>query len=330
MGFGFTKTQLPPYNKLTTKPATIRAMQKISALIILLTTGLIAFGQTDLKKYSIEQYIEKFAPLAQNEMALYGIPASITLGQAILESGAGTGPLSMQANNHFGIKCHDWTGATMFMDDDQKGECFRVYASADESYVDHSEFLINKKRYQNLFSLEMTDYVAWANGLKEAGYATNPKYAQLLIDLIKDLKLDELDKLGIQNNLATPSIASNQKTVRSEQQHQVVNHTNKVKYIVVKPGDTFYRISKEFGVSLWQLYKYNDFGPKKDLLEEGDIVYIQPKRHKSKRKSIVLQESMTVNELAQLEAMYSTSIMRKNDIDSPDRVLQKGEKIILR
>ena len=152
----------------------------------------------------------------------------------------------------------------------------------------------------------------------------------MLIDLIKDLKLDDLDKLGIQNNVATPSIAAVATNSAIQQKHQVLNHENKVKYIVAQRGDTYYRISKEFGVALWQLYKYNDFGPKKDVLEEGDLVYIQPKRHRSKRKSIMITEPITLNELAQIEAVYSTSIMRKNDIDSPDRLLQKGEKIILR
>ena len=300
--------------------------------LIILPILLISFGvySNSEKQLSKKEYVEKWRTTAVQQMIQFKIPASITLAQAILESGSGNSELAKKGNNHFGIKCHDWTGATMFLDDDQKGECFRVYSSADESYVDHSEFLVNKKRYQNLFNLEMTDYEGWAKGLKEAGYATNPKYAQLLIDLIKDLKLDELDKLGIQNNLATPAISSTQNSTVKQQQRQVWNHDNKVKYIVAKQGDTYYRISKEFGVALWQLYKYNDFGPKKDVLEEGDIVYIQPKRHRSKRKSIILSESMTVNELAQIEAIYSTSIMRKNDIDSPDRILQKGEKIILR
>ena len=282
------------------------------------------------KQLSKKEYVEKWRTTAVQQMIQFKIPASITLAQAILESGSGNSELARKGNNHFGIKCHDWTGATMFMDDDQKGECFRVYTSADESYVDHSEFLVNKKRYQNLFNLEQTDYEGWAKGLKEAGYATNPKYAQLLIDLIKDLKLDDFDRLGIQNNVATPFIAAVATNSAIQQKHQVLNHENKVKYIVAQRGDTYYRISKEFGVALWQLYKYNDFGPKKDVLEEGDLVYIQPKRHRSKRKSIMITEPITVNELAQIEAVYSTSIMRKNDIDSPDRLLQKGEKIILR
>jgi LysM repeat protein len=303
-------------------------MKQLFILSILLSS-FGAYSNSE-KQLSKKEYVEKWRTTAVQQMIQFKIPASITLAQAILESGSGNSELARKGNNHFGIKCHDWTGATMFIDDDNKGECFRVYTSADESYVDHSEFLVNKKRYQNLFNLEQTDYEGWAKGLKEAGYATNPKYAQLLIDLIKDLKLDDLDKLGIQNNVATPSIAAVAANSTIQQKRQVWNHENKVKYIVAQRGDTYYRISKEFGVALWQLYKYNDFGPKKDVLEEGDLVYIQPKRHRSKRKSITITESITVNELAQIEAVYSTSIMRKNDIDSPDRLLQKGEKIILR
>lgn len=303
-------------------------MKQLFILSILLSS-FGAYSNSE-KQLSKKEYVEKWRTTSVQQMIQFKIPASITLAQAILESGSGNSELARKGNNHFGIKCHDWTGSTMFMDDDQKGECFRVYTSADESYVDHSEFLVNKKRYQNLFNLEQTDYEGWAKGLKEAGYATNPKYAQLLIDLIKDLKLDELDKLGIQNNVATPSLTSVINSSAIQQKRQVRNHENKVKYIVAQRGDTYYRISKEFGVALWQLYKYNDFGSKKDVLEEGDLVYIQPKRHKSKRKSITITEPITVNELAQIEAVYSTSIMRKNDIDSPDRSLQKGEKIILR
>ena len=292
-------------------------------------TSLVGWSGVE-KQISKKEYVEQWRTTAVQQMIQFKIPASITLAQAILESGSGNSELAKKGKNHFGIKCHGWTGETMFIDDDQKNECFRVYASADESYVDHSDLLKTKKRYANLFNLEITDYKSWAKGLKEAGYATNPKYPELLINLIEDLKLDELDKLGIQNNENAPVLASNATSFQS-QKHQVWDHENKVKYVVAGKGDTYYRISREFGLALWQLYKYNDFGPKKDVLEEGDIVYIQPKRKRSKSaKSVVLTEAMNVYQIAQLHAMTSEAIMNKNDIDSPDKVIPKGEKIILR
>lgn len=299
----------------------------ITTLLISATFGVQAGAEKQISK---KEYVEKWRTTAVQQMIQYKIPASITMAQAILESGSGNSELARKGNNHFGIKCHDWDGEKMYMDDDAKGECFRVYASADESYVDHSDFLKNKKRYANLFNLELTDYKSWAKGLKEAGYATNPKYPELLITLIEDLKLNELDQLGIQNNTVSPAIVSNQSTTESVKKHKVLMHSNKVKYVVAKKGDTFYQISKEFGLTLSQLYRYNDFDEKKDVLVEGDIIYIHPKRKRSKQKSIVLTEAMTVNQLSQKEAIDPTKILKNNDIDSPNTVLKKGEKIILR
>jgi LysM repeat protein len=287
------------------------------------------FSQAAAEKViSRREYVEQWRTTAVQQMIQYKIPASITMAQAILESGSGNSELARKGNNHFGIKCHDWNGEKMYFDDDEKGECFRVYPTADESYADHSDFLTTKKRYAGLFSLEITDYRSWAKGLKEAGYATNPKYPELLIGLIEELKLDELDKLGLQNDEKTPLLAfsSGEKTIA----HNVLDHSNKVKYVVAKKGDTFYRIAQEFGLTLKQLYKYNDFDNRKDHLEAGDVIFIQPKRKRSKNKSITLTTAMTVNQLSQIEAVHAESIMKHNDIDSPEKVIQKGEKIILR
>lgn len=281
------------------------------------------------KQFSKKEYVDMWRSTAVQQMIQHNIPASITLAQGILESGSGNSVLARQGNNHFGIKCSDWSGKTMFMDDDQKGECFRVYESAEESYVDHSDFLKSRKRYISLFSLEATDYKSWAKGLKEAGYATNPQYPNLLIEIIKDLKLYELDRVGTQNNKVAPDLLAS-KTLTSEAKHTVMTHENKVKYIIVKKGDTFYRISKEFGLGLWQLYKYNDFGPRKDVLIEGDIVYIQPKRNKSKAKTVQLTKSMSLRELSQIEAVKLTTLMKRNNISSGDDLLPKGEKVTLR
>ena len=148
-------------------------------------------------KISVEDYILNYKDVAIDKMRVYGIPASITLAQGILESGSGNSELARKANNHFGIKCHkDWKGKTFHMDDDAKNECFRKYKSPDESYRDHSLFLTTRDRYADLFELDITDYRGWARGLKKAGYATNPKYPQLLIKIIEENRLYEFD-IGI-------------------------------------------------------------------------------------------------------------------------------------
>jgi len=304
---------------------------KLTSLFLICAVSSIVLGNNE-KQLSKKEYVDQWRSTAVQQMVQHKIPASITLAQAILESGSGNSELAKNGNNHFGIKCHDWTGQTIYIDDDKKGECFRVYESADESYVDHSDFLKSKQRYSKLFVLEQTDYKAWAKGLKEAGYATNPKYPDLLIGIIEDLKLEELDQLGVQNNEVAPVLAENVKkeTIIKATNHQVFNHSNKVKFVVVKKGDTFYRIAQETGLALWQLYKYNDFDTKKDVLVEGDIVYIQPKRNRSKNKFIVLNESMTVNQLSQIEAISPEKIMKLNEFSSEGQILSKGEKVILR
>jgi LysM repeat protein len=302
-------------------------MKLLTTSAIFLTSLTLRAGAE--KVISKKEYVEQWRTTAVQQMIQFKIPASITMAQAILESGSGNSELALKGNNHFGIKCHDWDGDKMYMDDDAQGECFRVYASAEESYIDHSEFLTGKKRYANLFSFSVTDYEAWAKGLKEAGYATNPKYPELLTNLIKELDLDELDKLGIQNNEIKPDLVAGN-AVAGNQSHAVQAHKNRVKYIRARKGDTFYRVAQEFGLTLAQLYHYNDFDERKDLLEEGDMIYIQPKRARSKTKSTVLKQDMTVNELAQLEAVKAEYILKRNDIDSPETLLKKGEKIILR
>ena len=142
-----------------------------------------------------EEYIRKYAPVAVREMYRSGVPASITLAQGLLESAAGKSELAVSGNNHFGIKCHDWTGKKMYHDDDRRGECFRVYKSADESFVDHSDFLRYRDRYKPLFDNDVTDYKAWAHGLKKAGYATDPSYPSKLIKIIEDYHLYDYDKM---------------------------------------------------------------------------------------------------------------------------------------
>ncbi len=167
---------------------------KISAKsIILIIINILLCLNVYAQKLTRQQYIDKYKHWAIRQMNQYGIPASIILAQGCLESGNGNSRLAVEANNHFGIKCHDWNGKKIYHDDDKRHECFRKYTNAEDSFKDHSEFLKNRKRYQSLFDLKRTDYKAWAHGLKAAGYATNPKYAQMLIDIIEEYKLYNYD-----------------------------------------------------------------------------------------------------------------------------------------
>ena len=304
-------------------------MKLLATSICLSVLGFSQAGEI-VKQISKKEYVEQWSTTAVQQMIQYKIPASITLAQGILESGSGNSDLAIKGKNHFGIKCADWTGETMRLDDDQKDECFRVYASAEESYVDHSEFLKNKSRYKNLFTLDKDDYKAWARGLKEAGYATNPKYPDLLIEIIEDLKLYELDETGKPNNEKVPDLVAEQSAELTVVKHTVLLHENKVKYVIARKGDTFYRIAEEFGMGLWELYKYNDFGPKKDVLVEGDIVYIQPKRKRSKKESIKLSHAMSLRELSQDQALKLGSLQKLNETSSADQLMAKGEKVTLR
>lgn len=192
-------------------------------------------------------YISKYKEIAKNNMLQYGIPSSIILGQGILESGAGTGPLSSLANNHFGIKCHkEWTGPSVKYDDDEEQECFRKYNQPSESYRDHALFLTSRKWYLPLFELEKDDYKEWAKGLKKAGYATDPKYPDKLIGIIERYQLNKYDS----EVLGTEYIPINTKDQVS----------SKSDVYQVSQGDTLYSISKKFNISVDDLKRKNDIG----------------------------------------------------------------------
>ncbi|WP_339649865.1 glucosaminidase domain-containing protein [uncultured Salegentibacter sp.] len=193
--------------------------------------------------YTVEDYIRDFAAVAMEEMRLYNIPASITLAQGILESGGGKGDLTMRANNHFGIKCHDWKGARAYHDDDARGECFRKYKDARYSYRDHSLFLTERKRYAELFELDEDDYKGWARGLRKAGYATDRRYPDKLISLIERYRLYQFDA----DVLKRPSPSY---TYTPESPESVTYK--------VKKGDTLYRIAKQHNTTVEELQRFNN------------------------------------------------------------------------
>jgi flagellum-specific peptidoglycan hydrolase FlgJ len=206
-------------------------------------------------------YIDRFKTIAIQQMNLYGIPASITLSQGLLESGNGNGDLAKIANNHFGIKCtSDWKGKSYYKDDDIVDDCFRVYNTPEESYRDHSEFL-KRKRYAPLFELDKNDYEGWANGLKQAGYATNPQYPQLLINVITKYRLDqydrpesELQKIKREDRV----LAQINQNIGVAIKDSLVQNTPVNKLYTIKQGDTLYNISKRFGLTIDELKALNN------------------------------------------------------------------------
>ncbi|MAP80101.1 MAG: N-acetylmuramidase [Aequorivita sp.] len=206
----------------------------------------------------IANYINEYSDIAMEEMLQYGIPASITLAQGILESGAGAGELTRKANNHFGIKCHrGWQGERVYHDDDEKGECFRKYKDPKYSYRDHSLFLTQRSRYQDLFKLRKDDYKGWAKGLRKAGYATDPKYPQKLISIVERYRLDQYDDRVLGKRVSS-----------------VEPDASKIATYIVKPGDTLYSISRRFNLTVETLKQYN--GLKNNDLAIGQVLYLHP------------------------------------------------------
>jgi len=205
-------------------------------------------------------YIDNYKKIAQEEMLLYGIPASIKIAQGILESGAGRGDLTMRSNNHFGIKCHTgWTGESVRHDDDALQECFRKYNDPKYSFRDHSLFLTSRSRYSDLFTLKKDDYKAWARGLRQAGYATDPKYPDKLISIIERYELHKLDAevLGTEANIANPD-------------------ATKVNTYTVRAGDTLYSIGRRFNIPVDTLKQYN--GLSTNNISVGQVLYLHPKK----------------------------------------------------
>ena len=226
------------------------------------------------------------------EMNDYGIPASITLAQGILESAAGTSRLAVQANNHFGIKCHnDWSGEKIYHDDDKNNECFRKYEYAEQSFIDHSQFLKDRPRYSFLFELDKTDYKAWAKGLKQAGYATDPNYPKRLIELIERYELYKYDK---------QSSISKAEGVKTPEKLTKEKNESGLKYVYVQKGESYYTIAVKYNIPFGLIFKFNDVDRKTRQPEEGTIVYLQ-----SKKKKITWGEGLHVVEKG--ESMHDIS-----------------------
>jgi LysM repeat protein len=315
----------------------------LSNLFIML--HLVAVAQSSNSNQSFEkltraEYIEQYAPFAVKEMLISGVPASITLAQGILESGDGNSTLAQKANNHFGIKCHGmWEGKKYHMDDDSKGECFRVYENVFESYRDHSEFLSGRDRYADLFKLRITDYKGWAHGLKQAGYATNPKYPDLLIKIIEENELDKYDRMkeppkgtesskgklskGSKNNSDDPKEAY----VSTSQRQMYLR--NEVRYVRVEEGDTYEKLERLTQVRKGQMLKYND-KPSSASLVPGELIYLQPKRSRNRKHDFhFVATGETLRWISQEYGIQLKQLYKHNELNPGEEPI-RGQKVWLR
>lgn len=269
-------------------------------------------------------YIKEYNGIAVDEMRKYKIPASITLAQGILESGAGRSLLARKSNNHFGIKCGSaWKGKTVSHNDDAPNECFRAYKNAKESYEDHSKFLTTGARYKFLFNQDITDYKGWARGLKKAGYATDPSYANRLITIIEDYDLYKYDRSGKRSS------SSSKNVVIIINPHQVYI-ANKLAYVIARHGDTFEGIGKEFGISAKKLIRYNDLHSGYTLAA-GDIIYLKKKNKKSDKKYTVhlVKDGDSMHSISQIYGIRLKNLYKINRLD-PDYVPEVGVRLRLR
>jgi hypothetical protein len=294
----------------------------ISLLLSLCASAQIKWNQT------YQQYFDQYKDIAIEQMLKYHIPASITLAQGVFESGAGRSELTRRSNNHFGIKCHGWTGRTSYHDDDQNNECFRAYDSAYESFEDHSLFLRNSRRYQSLFDLKQTDYKGWAKGLKAAGYATNPQYANKLIEIIQLYKLYEYDKAKDYDKF----MASHTKEHIAGGTMHAIQAFNKNYYLIARRGDTFRSIADEVGVSYRKIAKYNE-RDKRDQLEEGEIIWLKKKQTKApkdyKGRLHYVRPGESMYSIAQKYGIRLKNLYKMNHL-SPDYQIRVGDGLRLR
>lgn len=288
----------------------------IGALLSLLVVSSPLYAQ-------YESYIERYKDIAMREMNDYGIPASITLAQGILESGVGKSELAVKANNHFGIKCHnDWEGEKIYHDDDKKNECFRKYDRAEDSFIDHSLFLKNKSRYSFLFELDKTDYKGWAKGLKQAGYATDPNYAKRLIALIEENNLQRFDR---------ESYVTTSTRAKTPAKQQAVKNSQGLKYVIVQKGESYYTIAKAHKIPFCSICSYNDVDRKTRQPEVGEIVYLQ-----RKKKSVeegkgyhIIQAGESMHSISQQYGIRLHKLYDLNNMSYTEKAVE-GKRLKLR
>lgn len=274
-----------------------------------------------------QAYIDQYKDLAIEQMLKYNIPASITLSQGLLESGAGRSWLTKSSNNHFGIKCHGWTGRRVFHDDDERGECFRAYDNPRQSFEDHSRFLATQSRYARLFNYSRTDYKSWARGLKQCGYATNPQYASKLIQIIELYNLNQYDKAKKFDQFMVKH--STEDGVAPDGYFHVIKAYNKNYYVIARKGDSFQSLSKELCIGKRKLAKYNERSYKEELAA-GDVIYLKKKRKKAtkkyKNRPHIVQNGESMYLISQKYGIRLSSLYKKNHL-SPDYQIKVGDKL---
>jgi LysM repeat protein len=320
-------------------------MNKTFGLLFFLFTSLALFGQS-YTKTDIVNYIQTYSEIAVEKMRTQKIPASITLAQGILESAAGKSELAINANNHFGIKCHkSWTGKSYHKDGDKQNECFRKYDSPLESFEDHSQFL-KADRYAELFTLETTDYEAWAYGLKKAGYATDNQYPQKLIRLIEEYDLTKYDKkdpsaLFAKNFKTKPSHKPKEVNIIRENFNKFspVNYpytlrtvymNNGTYFVVAKEGDIFYDIAVDVQLSVSELKRYNDVPNRKYEPYAGEIVYLKRKKAYAEIGHHILKPKESLRSVAQQYGCRLSSIYKLNNINKSEDTVEVGMRLQLK
>ncbi len=302
--------------------------------------ALLLFGSFTVVKAddARSKYIENYKNIALKHEVQYGIPASITMAQGILESGDGNSTLARKSNNHFGIKCKsDWKGKRVYHDDDAKGECFRAYSSVELSYSDHAEFLKKSPRYASLFSHPTSDYKSWAHGLKAAGYATAPDYAERLIKLIEDNSLQYLATTRVvSTDLESASLAL--ETIPNSpiigqaiaNENFTLYNNNGALFIIVRQGDTLDSIARFFNLSRYTLRRYNDLD-RGAQLREGEVIYVGAKATKWRghHPQHVVKRGETLRSISQSYGIKLKSLRKYNKLSSRDMIYD-GQRIELR
>lgn len=324
-------------------------MQKLKLLICCSLFATAAFSQSSPV---IKEYIETYKEIAIEEMIRTGVPASIKLAQGIHETQAGKSKLCMKSNNHFGIKCKsEWKGEWVSHDDDAKGECFRKYSDPADSYRDHSDFLKTRAHYASLFKLAPTDYEGWAYGLKKAGYATNPKYPQLIIRLIKDYNLNDYTLLGLQRIPDASSQAPGLITAQSVNAQQDQNEPKRTPPVIIQDevpavtypagkftinatpviwaeaGTSFLAIADKYDISLAKLFEYND-RKEGEVVEDDQLVFLQKKKNKGATAFHIVSEGETLHRIAQSEGIRLQNLLDYNDM-TIDSEVKVGDRLYL-
>jgi LysM repeat protein len=324
-------------------------------LLFLFFAAVTCFNMQAQTNEAVEAYITQYKQLAVDEMIRTGVPAAITLAQGILESNAGQCSLTQESNNHFGIKCkEDWVGKVVYHDDDRKGECFRRYNSAEDSYRDHSDFLKNRPNYAPLFDIDVTDYKNWAYGLKKAGYATNPVYATSLITTIEKYDLEQYTDVALQQSNQMSVASSN---VQSQQDIEFKNASyaakqdapqdnasyndgilkhpinsifriNETNVLFAKEGTSLFAVAIQYNIPYKKLLEYNDLD-NVDILLQPTLIYLEKKQKRGSKEYHVVSGNEGLFDIAQEEGIQLQSLLAYNNLQK-DNQPKPGDKILLR